>query len=86
MKLNTNILTIILAVLLLVAAVYIATNWYQEGQLAKQQEAYQQGYNTGVTAAVVTLFQQTNNCNPTTINVQDNVRQIIDTACLTPAG
>jgi preprotein translocase subunit YajC len=89
MRLNQQTVNMVLVLLLVVAVLYISVGWTQDRQDAKQAErdqelqgAFQQGYDQGITAAVVTLFQQTDNCQPTTINVQDNVRQIVDTACL----
>ena len=73
---------IILCIFLAASLSYIASTEYRQGQQEKLQQAYLQGYNQGVTAAVATLYQQTNNCQVTSIFMGESQRQIIDVACL----
>jgi len=73
---------IVLCLLLAASLSYIGAAEYKQSQQEKLQQAYVQGYNQGVTAAVATLYQQTNNCQPTNIFMEESQRQIIDVACL----
>jgi len=50
-----------------------------------QESSFQAGYNKGITDAVVAVYQQTNNCKATTINIGNITRQVIDISCLTKA-
>lgn len=73
---------ILLCVLLVASFSYIGATEYKQSQQAKLQQAYVQGYNQGVTSAVTTLYQQTNNCQVTNVFMGESQRQIIDVACL----
>jgi uncharacterized protein (UPF0333 family) len=72
-----------LVILLVIAVLYIGISKFQSAKNADIQRAYQNGYNTGLTAAVVAVYQQTNNCQATIITIGNVTRQIVDTSCLT---
>jgi len=73
---------IVLCILLAASLSYIGAAEYKQGQQEKLQQAYVQGYNQGITNAVTTLYQQTDNCQVTNIFMEESQRQIIDVACL----
>lgn len=73
---------IFLCILLAASLSYIGAIEYKQSQQVKLQQSFVQGYNQGVTAAVTTLYQQTNNCQVTNIFMEESQRQIIDVACL----
>ena len=77
-----GIITLVLAVLLIVAVGYISFDKYQNIQDAQLRIAYQQGYDVGITASVVSIFQQTEQCQVTTVTIGNMTKQIIDVACL----
>ena len=72
----------ILSILLVFSVVFIAVDKYKTSQEKQLLTAYQTGYNQGVQEAVVSLYQQTNNCQPTVINLGNVSRQLFDTSCL----
>ena len=48
-------------------------------------DAYQNGYDQGISDSITELFQQTANCQqPTSIWIGNNTKQLIDVACLKP--
>tara|TARA_Y100000310_G_C19974611_1_gene487017 strand:+ start:167 stop:451 length:285 start_codon:yes stop_codon:yes gene_type:complete len=72
----------ILAILLVLSVGYIAIDKYTTSREQQLMATYQGGYNKGVQDAVVSLYQQTNNCQPATINIGNLTKQIFDVACL----
>jgi predicted negative regulator of RcsB-dependent stress response len=81
-----GILTLVLGVLLIATVGYISFDKYQNVRDTQMRMAYQQGYDLGITASVVSVFQQTNNCQITTLTVGNMTKQIIDVACLRAAA
>lgn len=81
-EVKAHLVTIILGVLLLVSVFYIVFEKVQAIEVNRLQQSYQAGYNEGLTAAVVALLQKTQNCNPTTIYIQNFTRELVDTACV----
>ena len=77
-----KIIIYVLSILLLISVSYITVDKIQESLRANEQQSFQDGYNQGMTAAVVALYQQTENCLPTTINIGNITRHVIDTSCL----
>ena len=86
MGINNRLVTIILALLLLVAIVYIATNWWQTGQTEKMQAKFQEGYNQGVANAVVQLMQQAATCQPVPLFAGNVTMNIVAVECLQRTG
>jgi|GEM_PF-2808891 hypothetical protein len=82
-KINKSKLAfVLLAILLLIAIGYIAIDKWQDYKQLQYIKAYQDGYSAGVYNAVVSLYQQTEKCQATTINVGNATRQVADAACL----
>ena len=75
----------ILGILLVLSMGYITIDKYRAGQEKQQLTAYQNGYNRGVQEAVVSLYQQTENCKAAVINIGNVSKQLLDTACLQAA-
>ncbi|MBL7051276.1 hypothetical protein ISS04_03915 [Candidatus Woesearchaeota archaeon] len=82
-KFKTTIL--ILAIFLVLSIGYIAIDKYQSSREQQLMATYQGGYNKGVQDAVVSLYQQTDNCQPATINIGNLTKQVFDVACLQQA-
>ena len=72
----------VLGILLVLSVGYIAFDKYKTSQETQLLTAYQDGYNRGVQEAVVSLYQQTNNCQGAVINLGNVTREVFDTACL----
>ena len=80
-KRNTRLTILALTVLLLFSATYIVNDYLDERRDAQLQDAAQQGYTLGVSDALTTAYQQTDNCQVTTITLGNVTRQIVDFAC-----
>lgn len=80
-----RLLVYILVILLAAAIGYIAFDAVQESLNEQAQTIFQNGYSQGVTDAVVSLYQQTENCQPTVITVGNFTKELVDTACLVQA-
>ena len=72
----------ILGILLILSIGYIAVDKYKTSQEKQLLTAYQNGYLKGIQESVVSLYQQTNNCQPAVINIGNLSRRIFDAACL----
>ena len=77
---------IIVTILLIISLAYIVINAIEQQRVIQLQAAFQQGFNqgqqSGFSAALTQLLLQTNNCQPAIINIQNSTRQLIDTDCL----
>jgi len=75
----------VIAVLLILLVVALAYIVFDKWQLARQREVinvYRQGYSQGLNDTVTTLYQQTEKCQITTINLGNLTKQVVDVACL----
>jgi flagellar basal body-associated protein FliL len=79
---RTKILIWILAIALVVALVYIGLIFWQSRQIQQMQQTLQTGYKQGITDTVGALYQQTENCQVTTINLGNLTKKVVDVACL----
>lgn len=77
-----KLLIIILSVLLLLAAFYIAVTKVTEQNTAKMQSAYDQGMQTGYESAVKQLLQQLSTCNPVPVFADNVTLNAIAIECL----
>ena len=75
----------VLGILLVLSIGYIAIDKYKTGQEKQLLTAYQNGYNRGIQEAVVSLYQQTENCQAAVINLGNVSKQVFDTSCLQAA-
>jgi regulatory protein YycI of two-component signal transduction system YycFG len=76
---RSEIIILVLVILLGISFGYII---FEKLQMM-QQQAFQTGYSQGFQDAVISLYQQTNNCRVTTIRIGNVTREIIDANCLT---
>lgn len=53
-----------------------------ESRQQELTEAYQNGYNKGLTDAAVTIYKQTDNCQSTTVTIGNLTKTIFDLSCL----
>jgi len=84
---RAGVITLVLAVLLIVAVGYISFDKYQTTKDTQLRTVYQQGYDLGITASVVSIFQQTEQCQVVNLNAVDEEgnpvqKQLMDVACL----
>lgn len=77
-----KIAIIALAVALFVIVQYFVIEKLLEENQKKMSEIYQNGYDQGLKDAVTTLYEQTTDCQTTTIFLGNLSRQIFDMACL----
>jgi regulatory protein YycI of two-component signal transduction system YycFG len=76
---RSEIIILVLVILLGISFGYII---FEKLQMM-QQQAFQAGYSQGFQDAVISLYQQTNNCRVTTIRIGNVTRKVIDANCLT---
>lgn len=74
--------TIILAFLFIVLLGFILSEKYAESQAGKLQNTYVAGYNKGVEDSVVSIYQQTNNCQVVPVNIGNVTRGLADVDCI----
>lgn len=80
---NKQKITIIaLSIALFVSAQYIIYEKITESRQQELANAYQNGYNKGLTDAAVTVYKQTENCQTTTITIGNLTKTVFDLSCL----
>lgn len=85
-KSNRSIITIfVLAVLLIIAVGYIGYMRFNEAQMRKQIDIYQQGAQAGYQQAIVQIAQQSTTCQPVPLKVQNQTINLIAIECLQQA-
>jgi archaellum component FlaF (FlaF/FlaG flagellin family) len=80
-----TVIIIALAVLLVASIIYIGADKWQDKRQQELTAVYQQGYSQGITDAVTALYQQTQECKITTINLGNITRQVVDVDCVRQA-
>ncbi len=79
---NKQKITIIaLSVALFVLAQYVIYEKITESRQQELDNAYQNGYNKGLTDAAVTIYKQTENCQTTSITIGNLTKNIFDLSC-----
>ncbi len=76
-----KLLMILMVVLLIGAIGYIAVDKYNDTMLRAQQQYALAGYNQGITGAITSLYQNTENCQVATLNLGNVTRQVADVEC-----
>lgn len=88
MKTEQSKTTIILMVLLVIVVGYVVVDkligYVGDKFDGIRDDGFQKGYNEGLTTAAVALIQQTQNCNPTAITLQNFTRYLVDVGCVVP--
>lgn len=80
---NKQKITIIaLSVALFSIVQYVIYEKIVESRQEELSNAYQNGYNRGLTDAAVTIYKQTENCQSATITIGNSTKTVFDLSCL----
>ena len=83
---KNNYITIVLAVLLLLAIGYIAMDKWTAAKAAKEQtllqQGFEEGFSRGYEQAVVQLIQEAVKCQPVPVTYMNSSLQMIALECL----
>jgi len=77
-----KIIIIALSVALFLTAQYIFLDKLIESNNQKMSQIYQRGYDSGAKDAITALYQQTQNCQISTITLGNLTKHVFDLACL----
>jgi len=77
-----KIIIIVLVVGLFLAIQYILIEKVAEKKQEEMLQVFQEGYEEGLTDAVTAIFAQTQNCQTTTITLNNFTKEILDLSCL----
>ncbi|MBI2128643.1 hypothetical protein HYU07_00240 [Candidatus Woesearchaeota archaeon] len=75
---KTKILYIIIAILIVIIAGLLWNSWYNRQIFAAQQS----GYNIGLQNSIISIIQQSRNCQPVSLFAGNQTFNFIDVACL----
>lgn len=75
---KTRILYIVIGILVIVILALLANSWYNRQIFIAQQ----QGYNIGLQNSIISIIQQSRNCQPVSVFVENQSFNFIDVACL----
>lgn len=78
---KTKLYIATIAVLIIIILVLLGNLWYNKRITAAQQ----QGYDTGLQNSVLTIIQQSRNCQPVSLFAGNQSFQLIDVSCLQSA-
>ena len=81
-KMKKEKVIVILSICLLLIVGFVGYSLYQNWQQNKMIDAFNQGYNQGITDTIIQVYQETDICEPIPLFVGDNTKHIIDVACL----
>jgi len=83
MKMDKQKITIIaLSIVVFFALEYILIEKLDEKKQEEMIQVFQEGYEEGLTDAVSVIFARTQNCQPTTITLNNFTKEIFDLSCL----
>ena len=71
-----------MSVALFALAQYIIYEKITESREQELANAYQNGYDKGLTDAAITVYKQTENCQTTTITIGNLTKTVFDISCL----
>ena len=77
-----NVLIIILAVLLVVALIFIGYSFYSQSKTQRQTVLLQQGAQIGSTNTIVYLYSEAVKCNQVPVTVQNQTINLVAVECL----
>ena len=77
-----KITIIVLSAFLLLSVEFIIFQYWLESHNAKLDEMYQLGYDTGLREVIITLFSQTENCQPATLFFENATKQVFNIRCV----
>src|SRR3989344_4418706 len=82
-KMNkTKILYIIIAILVVIIAALLWNSWYNRQIFNAQQ----QGYNIGLQNSIISIIQQSRNCQPVSLFAGNQTFNFVDVGCLKAAN
>lgn len=77
-----KITIIVLSIALFGLAQYVIYEKITESRQQELTDAYQNGYNKGLTDTAVAVYKQTENCQTTTITIGNLTKTVFDVSCL----
>ncbi len=77
---------IALALVLVIALVYIGVDKYQEGKAQEQVAVYQQGIQAGYQQAIMQLVQQAATCQAVPVTFQNQTINMVAVECFQQAA
>ena len=77
-----QIVIIILSITLIVTFQYVIFNDWIEEKNSEIDKSYQEGYNQGGLDLVLSLIQETEDCNTFTLTFENTTRILFDFLCL----
>lgn len=77
-----KIATIVLSVILLLVIGYLGIDKYNERQAINYQQYYGDGYKQAVNDMAVKLYQETEECKITSVQIGEETRQLADVVCI----
>lgn len=78
---RTGLLIIILMIIIIVLSLYIVYDKYLEIQKSVQEQSFLAGYNQGIKDSVLTLIQNSRNCQPVSVVYGNITTWLIDINC-----
>lgn len=72
-----------MAIALSLISIYVALDILDESYQMQILEAYQRGYDDGAVEAIYRVFDQTQNCQMSKIDINNVSKSLIDISCLT---
>lgn len=76
-----KITIIVLSVTLFIMAQYVIYEKIIESRQQELANAYQNGFNKGLTDAAITIYKQTENCQTASITIGNLTKNIFDISC-----
>ena len=77
---NKIIIVGLAGILFIILQFYLLDYWEQQ-RLIEDTDLFQKGYDFGLENAVITIYNNTQDCNVTVIFVGNSSKQIIDFSC-----
>ena len=81
-KLEISVIVLVI-VLVVTVQYFIIQDWF-ESKEDELLESYMEGYEKGMSDAVLSLFEETQDCKLTTLTVNEFSRKLFDIECLQP--
>ena len=79
---KTTVVIIVLSVSLFAFTQYFFLDKLSESKEQEMLGVYQRGYDTGIMDAFNTIFDKTENCQITSISIDNATKNIVDITCL----
>jgi hypothetical protein len=79
---NPKITIIILTATLSLFLTFFILDKVEESKQGELMKKYQEGYDDGIADTITIIFQQTENCQVSTLNIHNFSKNIFDVSCL----